>query len=920
MASGDCLDEEVLLQFADGALDAGSSERVNTHLASCQDCRTVVSELARGGLASPPATPGEGPALAPLRRGMTLGRYLVLDCVGAGGMGVVYTAYDPELDRKVAVKLLREGAQGQARLLQEARAMARLSHPNVAAVYDVGTFEDRVFVAMELIPGQTLRAWLQAERSLPELLDVFLQAGRGLSAAHAAGIVHRDFKPDNVLVAPDGRTFVLDFGLARPSGVSAPLQELGVTAVAGPGLTEAGTVLGTPSYMAPEQRAGKTADARSDQYAYCVALHEALYGALPGQPAVRERQVPGLLRQALARGLSEDPAGRYPQLEQLLEQLALARQGNARRRGLVIGAVAAGALVLLALAGVRAKSGPALCAGGEAALQPSWSPAIAARIRETFSKSPVAGAAARAERAIKVLDAYGAQWLAARKDACEATRLRGEQSEELLDRRMVCLSARLAPLRATAALLAEGGPGVVERSVEAASALPAVHECADARGLLERLPPPSDPEVRKRIDQVTQDVAGARALFNVMRMKEALAKGKEAAQAARALGHPPLTADALLALGALQPLAGETGAAEVTLWDALSAAKASRDARLEAQVWVSLAAVTGNRLRKSVEGARIFAVAQAATAGLSDPGDLETRRLIVLGEFQDMTGQGGMAVESLRAALARREAERGKDAPELSGVLKSLGDSLLREQRLDEAEAVLRRSVALAEKDEVLRAKIDVPLASLADVLRNQGRFDEARPLLVRAVQLAKGSTGGILRAGNPMNLLGVLETQTKNYDAAAKLFEELAAGLKTLPEPNIYPAEPLTNLGQAYLDKGDLPKAQAALREALAVYERNTEPGDLTVLECRLSLAQALIQGKERAEAVKHLDIALKVMEGSNGSPGYLSKLRFATAQLLWDADHLRPRAVALARQAHEAAAPVDQPKIDAWLAAHKR
>src|SRR5437763_1115036 len=211
--------------------------------------------------------PGSPGAAEGLDRGATVGRYVVLDRIGAGGMGVVYAAYDPELDRRVAIKLLRpdrfSSEAGRLRLLREAQALARLTHPNVVAVYDAGTFGDRVFVAMELVEGETLRQWLgEGPRSWREVLDRFLPAGRGLAAAHAAGLVHRDFKPENVLLGRDGRVRVMDFGLARveehaqestalPMMVRA-LTEESVPRPLGP-LTQEGRVLGTPNYMSPEQ-------------------------------------------------------------------------------------------------------------------------------------------------------------------------------------------------------------------------------------------------------------------------------------------------------------------------------------------------------------------------------------------------------------------------------------------------------------------------------------------------------------------------------------------------------------------------------------------------------------------------------------------------------------------------------------------
>jgi serine/threonine protein kinase len=235
---------------------------------------------------APPA-----PATSALGRGDRLGRYVIIDLLGSGGMGVVYTAYDPDLDRRVALKLLRPdrgpswGETGRLRLLREAQAIARLSHPNVIAVYDAGSFGDQVFVAMEFIEGGTLRQWLEERPPWREVLDRFLLAGRGLAAAHAAGLVHRDFKPDNVLLSRDGRVRVMDFGLARPIGEPSRMEEWRAPAGSGGNLasplTQWGEALGTPGYMAPEQLRGEASDARSDQFSFCVSLYEALYGERP---------------------------------------------------------------------------------------------------------------------------------------------------------------------------------------------------------------------------------------------------------------------------------------------------------------------------------------------------------------------------------------------------------------------------------------------------------------------------------------------------------------------------------------------------------------------------------------------------------------------------------------------------------------
>jgi serine/threonine protein kinase len=291
----------------------------------------------------------------------------VLEILGRGGMGEVYAAYDPELDRKIALKILHAGgpandSRGRSRLLREAKAIAKLRHPNVIAVHDAGTLDDRVFLAMEHVEGMTLGAWLaERPRTRQEILNVFVAAGRGLEAAHAAGLVHRDFKPQNVMVGRDGDVRVMDFGLARsideepepvpgPAALAAAQSDLAVSAGA-PGraalpLTRTGELVGTPLYMAPEQFRAERTDARTDQFSFCVALYQALYGAYPFagagfgelmaavnggqvQPPPAKSAVPPWLRRILLRGLSVDPAARWPSMQVLTAALG---RDPARRR------------------------------------------------------------------------------------------------------------------------------------------------------------------------------------------------------------------------------------------------------------------------------------------------------------------------------------------------------------------------------------------------------------------------------------------------------------------------------------------------------------------------------------------------------------------------------------------------------------
>jgi hypothetical protein len=402
-----CVDPNTAAEFLDGLLSVDLASGVESHMARCADCRRLIGALAqssrhpidtdpdpdppddsdRAALASTvdrangrrrPTT--EGDALA---EGARVGRFMVLKRLGAGGMGVIYAAYDPHLDRKVALKFLRgdvvEGshhsADARARLIGEAQAIARVTHPNILSVYDVGEIDDQVYVAMEFVDGVTLTRWLRKEpRSWREIRAVFLEAAEGLAAAHDGDIVHRDFKPENVMITGGDRVVVMDFGLARSAAEErepTPITEEERPSALGASLTRTGAILGTPRYMAPEQFDGRIADARSDQFSFCVALYEALYMTYPFysetaaqltarlpvadqlRPVERERTVPAYLRAAVLRGMCYDPADRFGSMRELMSAI----RDRVSRRVRWIGAGAIVAVAAAALLAAQSMSG-----------------------------------------------------------------------------------------------------------------------------------------------------------------------------------------------------------------------------------------------------------------------------------------------------------------------------------------------------------------------------------------------------------------------------------------------------------------------------------------------------------------------------------------------------------------------------------
>lgn len=354
---------------------------------------------------------------------VVVGRFKIQRQLGSGAMGIVYQALDTQLDRVVALKLLQSEMasaapyQGRARMLREAKAMARLSHPNVVAIHEVGTHEDQVYIAMEFVPGGTLRDWMAQRRSWPEVLQVLIPAGRGLQAAHAQGLIHRDFKPDNVLIEGRVTPKIVDFGLARD--IDKATEESAETDLGSLGerLTATGTLLGTPVYMAPEQLRTERADARSDQFAFCVTLYEALYGERPFEgddlndlhtaqlsfsDAPSVGNVPAWVRQVMVRGLQFESADRYPSMAALLDDLdgQPQRQIPVLRRILALGAL----MVALLIVGASATVGIATLRSGSVANErrvanvtkasaPERTPAKAPSAQELVSAPTVAAAA-----------------------------------------------------------------------------------------------------------------------------------------------------------------------------------------------------------------------------------------------------------------------------------------------------------------------------------------------------------------------------------------------------------------------------------------------------------------------------------------------------------------------------------------------
>ncbi len=799
---------------------------------------------------------GERGAVAARPIPQRVGRYVILDRIGEGGMGVVYAAYDGELDRRIALKVLAPWRQrshpgAAAGLLREAQALARLAHPHVVAVHDAGLVDGDAFVAMEYVAGSDLRAWLgAAPRARDAIVAVFVQAGRGLAAAHAAGIVHRDFKPANVLVGDDGRVRVVDFGLAADP--------------AAPG-DPAGDVAGTPAYMAPEQARGEAPSPLADQYSFGASLHEALTGQRPGartpdRAVDPDASLPAWLQAIVRRALAPAPAARFPSMDALLQ--ALARDPATRRRRGIVAAIVIGALGLGAAWLATRTTSPALCADAEDELVGVWDPARRQAARAAFRAVGAAGVApwAAIER---TLDGYAAGWVEAHTDACVATRVRGSQSDELLGRRMLCLERARVALDALVTVLARGDQQTIDRSVYAAGALPSLRACADVDALMADVAPPDDPETKGRATELRARLAAADALRLAGKYDDALGMAEAATAGARELGYPPVVAEALETLGNLQDYAGLARQAEDSLFEAWTVAVANHHDRAAAQAVVNLLWMVGNAGRRYDEAERLSRVVDATLRRIGDPVDLRVRYLGFLGGMANDRNQPARALDLMKEALARATEALGPDHPTVESLLFNLANTAVLGGRHDEALAFYQRDLAALEP--TLGA--DHPdIARLHHAIGNVHLLDE------------------------------------RFAEAAAAFRTAVAIRERRLGPEHADLGNSLNGLGEALLGQGELTEAEALLQRSLAIKERARGPDHPSVATTLENLGRLELARRRPAAARAYLDRALAIREPRLGAghPDVGATLEaLATAALLEgkrrDAEARSARAIAI-------------------------
>ena len=884
--------------------DPGDSIKPDTKVATVGETPAAIARSQTGGDA---AKGDELPV------GTTAGRYILMTRVGAGGLGQVYAAYDPELDRKVAIKLLRAEAnealtasQGRARLLREGQAMARLKHPNVLPVYDVGTLEhgglSSVFVAMELVDGGTLRHWLKTPRSRKQILEVLADAARGLAAAHAAGLVHRDFKPDNILIGSDGHVSVTDFGIVRMAGSN----DDAAAVAAHPGdvmatpLTGMGAMIGTPGYMPPEQYRGDPVDARTDQFAFCITLYEALTGERPFRgltpddvmeatlagritPAARHNTLPAWLRRVILQGLEVDPARRHASMDALLRALA-ADPAVKRRRALAL----VGALTMLAVGGVGvvrlSNRNHELCRGAERKLKGVWDAEVRANLERSFLASKLPAAPALAATVSRILGDYAARWGAMHTDACEATRVRGEQPENVLKLRMSCLDHRLQELHALTGMFSDADEALVRKSVDAASALSSIERCADVAALTAPIPPPDDAVTLARVEKLREKLAQLQALQLGGRFKDATRDTDALVADARALNYGPLLAEALQLRGALAEDAGEHQQAATILHEAFTTAYGAHHDAVSAESASTLAMVRGFWLAQKGEGHNWAAIALAALQRLGGNDEMEAgiKRNEAWVDYREGDGKRAVADGERALQVAKKSLPAGSPAfVEIYGVL---GAAYSIQNRNDDAMDASRHALEVAQRAYgPEHQNVAAILTNLGNVALQQKHYADAEGFHRRALAIQEQALGP----------------------------EHATVGVG------------LSNLGDSLVLQKKFAEALPYLQRALAITDAKLGKEHPSTVYALAGLGAALVGVGRAADAVAALQRADGIAKKTPLDPDLVNTVRFDLARALWETGRDRKRAVTLAHDAQAELAKVgDNETADAaqaWLAAHR-
>ncbi|HEU0029446.1 MAG TPA: serine/threonine-protein kinase [Kofleriaceae bacterium] len=846
--------------------------------------------------------------------GLVVAEHYEIDRVlGAGGMGTVYLAHDQQLDRPVALKLHRTAAHGE-RLHREAVAMAKLAHPNVVTVYEIGEVEGRPFVAMEYVDGTTLRAWAEGRR-WREIVIALIAAAEGLAAVHAAGLVHRDVKPDNIFVGKDGRVRVGDFGLAQLGGVTG----MAVRAELGPE-TETGTVVGTPAYMAPEQIAGGEVDARSDQFSFCVTAWELLCGVRPfgganteelqraivrGELVKPRRRVPAYVRRALVRGMAAEPDARWPAMAALVREL---RAAERRPRLYAIG----GGVALAASAAIAWRAWPVAdparaCDAAGAEVDASLTPALVERAVAAIRTSGAANAGDETARLLEGVGRYREGYRSGAQLACKA-RVDGSWSEALAVRGEECRAYQLG----TARELLAAAPEAAQASdiLQITLRLPPIDRCMDPAVLASWRPLAQGRGELAAIVTARAKLDAALTLLDLHRV--AGARRLHAEVAAMAVRTNAAVARRLdLVRGAIALAAGDLKAAEPILVDAYYGARAADDGVLALVAVEQLIELTGARRRDAAAAGRWI------REGIAEA---ERQRMVSAREAFDVLVTAGSVTVAIgdpaqALAIADRAEQLGVDANRKMYLLQLRSDALAATGKHAEALAANQRVIddtraLLGAKHPVLATQLSHRAAMLLEVQKDDEALAAARDAI--AILDGTGDDASIEVATASLNLGATL---LEAGDPAAQHQLERARTIFVATYGEDHPDVALvdTNLALLLLDRGETARAVELLRRAVAIQERVLGPAHEELASGLYNLAVAERQAGQLDAALatsrRCAELYGKLQSGSPRHVTALVHVAFVQSLAKQPAD-----ALATATAALELAGKADEPSALAW------
>ncbi len=839
---------------------------------------------------------------APREMGTRLGRYLLIAELGRGGVGVVYRAYDPKLQREVAIKCVRPDAihaGRQDRLVLEAQAMAKLNCANVVSVYDVEQDGDTVIIAMEHVDGTSLGRWLATgPHPWRDVVAKFVAAGRGLEAAHEAGMLHRDFKPGNVLLGADGRARVADFGLARfhdsaaarssgdhdaaDADVEIALDTPQTVRTAGG--RERSRVLGTLPYMAPEQHADAMLTPAVDQYAFCVSVWQALVGELPfgrlrGQstaelvarklagppPWPKHVAVPRRLVDALRRGLAPAPGDRWPSMQALLSALTFEPGRNRRRVIATVGVI--GVAWTTAVALVSRDDSAMTCAGAMAHLEGVWDANRRVQVERAMLGTEVSYAAAVWDRTAPVLDDYAARWAQSHTETCAATALRKEQSTEVMDLRMACLQAAEVELAAATTALLGADAQTMENAHALVAGLPALGRCDDVEALRAEIPPPASPDAAARVLELEALLADTRTRLALGEHHAALTILRDVADDVDAVGYTPLHTEWSLLEGDALRLDGAFVRAEGALRSALHSSLATRQWDGALRAAQLLTHIIGGKLKRHDEAMAFGQIALGLSAGLGDGREAATHDAI--GTVRESEGNFALAETEYRRAMALWQVVPHRDPLAVARARGNIGSALGGQGRYDEAEAEQRTALVLRiaalgpEHPEVARGH-----NNLGNALYGRGHYAEAEAEYRMALALGTRALGPEHPdvASSHNNLGNALTITGEFAGGAAEQRTAIAIRERVLGPEHPEVAKSHNNLGNALLLAGDIEGAEQEYRTSLALRIATLGEDHPDVGASRHSIGNALSTLGEHDAANEQFELAIAIRERSLG------------------------------------------------------